>query len=71
MREQFAWFENVRVASDRTLALHCIVDGRKVPLPVAILHPDCALRERGDVGRLGVPMAWAVGWGLLPKQIRK
>src|SRR5205823_7507746 len=32
-----------------------VVAGRVVPLPVAILHPDCRLAADGDVGRLGVP----------------
>src|SRR3989442_8295812 len=34
-------------------------DGRIVPLPVAILHPDCRLAVSGDVGHLGVPRRWA------------
>ena len=62
----YVWFDGVRVESDGGYGVHCIVNGRRVPLPVAILHPDCTLRGHGDVGRLGVPRAWAVGWGLMP-----
>jgi hypothetical protein len=65
MRERYVWFDRVRVASDSVLALHCIVNERKVPLPLALLHPECRLRKAGDVGRLGVPRAWAIGWGLV------
>ena len=60
----YVWFENVRVVGG-PLGLHCIVNGMEVPLPVVILHPECALRGDGDEGRLGVPAAWAIERGLL------
>jgi hypothetical protein len=41
-----------------------IVNGKRVPLPVTILHPDCMLEKVGDVGRLGVPLSWAREHGL-------
>jgi len=46
------------------MRLLCVVAGRVVPLPVAILHPDCRLAADGDVGRLGVPRRWAEERGL-------
>ena len=58
----YVWFENVRVFLDG-LQLMCRVDGKVVPLPVVLLHPDCTLD--GDVGRLGVPRQWAKDRGLV------
>ncbi len=59
----YLWFEGVHVFA-RDMRLLCAVDGRVVPLPVAILHPDCRLAADGDVGRLGVPRKWAEQRGL-------
>jgi len=59
----YLWFEGVHVFA-RDMRLLCAVDGRVVPLPVAILHPDCQLAADGDVGRLGVPRRWAEQQGL-------
>jgi hypothetical protein len=61
----YVWFEDCRVFLD-SLQLKCAVDGKIVPLPVLLLHPDCTLGEDGDVGRLGVPRRWAEQHGLLP-----
>ena len=47
------------------LQLMCAVAGRVVPLPVVILHPECALKAAGDRGRLGVPRWWARERGLV------
>lgn len=60
----FVWFDDVRVVLDGLQPM-CVVAGKTVPLPVIILHPDCALAEEGDVGRLGVPRQWAKEHGLL------
>ena len=60
----YVWFDNVRVFLDG-LQLMCAVDGKAVPLPIMILHPDCTLAGDGDVGRLGVPRQWAKDRGLL------
>jgi len=57
------WFDGVRVVAE-DMWLKCVVAGRVVPLPVAILHPDCRLAADGDVGRLGVPRRWAEERGL-------
>ena len=59
----YLWFEGVHVFV-RYMRLLCAVYGRVVPLPVAILHPDCRLAADGDVGRLGVPRKWAEQRGL-------
>jgi len=67
MNGDYVWFDSVRVESDGIYGIHCIVNGTQVPLPIAILHPDCMLREPGDVGRLGVPRAWAIGFGISPR----
>ena len=56
---EYLWFEDVRVFT-QDMRLLCGVAGHVVPLPVAILHPDCRLAAAGDVGRLGVPKWWAV-----------
>jgi hypothetical protein len=55
----YVWFENVQVFT-QDMRLLCSVAGSVVPLPVVILHPDCALTTPGDVGRFGVPKWWAV-----------
>jgi hypothetical protein len=68
MSEQYVWFDGVRIASDGNVSLYCVMNGLKVPLPIGILHPDCTLRKPGDVGKLGVLLAWAVGWGLVPQR---
>ena len=60
----YVWFENVRVFL-RDFQLMCAVEGKVVPLPVVLLHPDCTLEADGDVGRLGVPRQWAKDRGLL------
>ena len=60
----YVWFDNVRVIL-RWPQLMCVVGEQAVPLPVAILHPDCTLRGHGDVGRLGVPRQWAIDRGLI------
>ena len=62
--QSYVWFDDVRVESDGHFGIHCIVNGKQVPLPIAILHRNCRLRKPGDVGRLGVPVAWAMGFGL-------
>ncbi len=36
----YMWFDGCRVFSE-DMRLLCAVDGHTVPLPVAILHPDC------------------------------
>jgi hypothetical protein len=54
----YVWFENCHVFS-KDMRLLVAWDGRIVPLPVAILHPDCRLAA--SVGRLGVPRRWASG----------
>ena len=59
----YVWFENARVVGTIS-ALHLEVNGRRVPFPVILLHPDCTLRGLGDVGRLGVPESWARQYGL-------
>ena len=59
----YMWFDGCRVFSE-DMRLLCAVDGHTVPLPVAILHPDCMLRGPGDAGRLGVPRKWAEQRGL-------
>jgi len=59
----YVWFEGGRVYAEN-MRLLCAVDGHTVPLPVAILHPDCTLRGPGDTGRLGVPRKWAEQRGL-------
>ena len=63
--EHYAWFENVRVELAAPLSLECIVYGKRVPLPVALLHPECQLRGDGDTGWLGVPLWWATEHGLV------
>lgn len=63
--ERYIWFDDVRVETV-DYDLRCIVNGRPVPLPRVILHPDCTLKHPGDVGRLGVPVRWAIEHGLLP-----
>lgn len=60
------WFDDARVESSLLDGLRCIVNGTRVPLRVVILHPDCTLRGAGDVGRLGVPVQWAIEHGLVP-----
>jgi len=62
-RGGYLWFNGVRVFAE-DMRLLCVVAGRVVPLPVAILHPDCRLAADGDVGRLGVPRKWAEQRGL-------
>jgi len=62
-RGGYLWFNGVRVFAE-DMRLLCVVGGRLVPLPVAILHPDCRLAADGDVGRLGVPRRWAEQQGL-------
>ena len=62
-RGGYVWFDGVRVFAE-DMRLLCVVGGRLVPLPVAILHPDCRLAADGDVGRLGVPRRWAEQQGL-------
>jgi len=59
----YLWFEDVRVVAEN-MRLLCVVAGHVVPLPVAILHPDCRLGADGDAGRLGVPRWWAEQQGL-------
>ena len=62
----YVWFDGVRVEHRANeLGLCCVVNGKTVPLPVVILHPDCKLEQAGDVGRLGVPVGWALERGLL------
>jgi hypothetical protein len=60
----YVWFDDCRVFLDG-LQLMCAVDGKVVPLPVVLLHPDCTLEADGDVGRLGVPRQWARDRGLV------
>jgi len=60
----YVWFDDVRVFL-RDWQLMCAVDGKVVPLPVLLLHPDCTLSGDGDVGRLGVPRQWAKDRGLV------
>ena len=60
----YVWFEDCRVFLDG-LQLMCAVDGKVVPLPVVLLHPDCTLAGDGDMGRLGVPRQWAKDRGLV------
>src|SRR5437016_9344299 len=62
----YVWFENCHVFS-KDMRLLVAWDGRIVPLPVAILHPDCRLAASGDVGRLGVPRRWAEQRELIPR----
>lgn len=66
MDTRYVWLDRVRVQSDGIFSVYCLVGARRVPLPFAILHPDCTLREVGDVGALGVPEHWAILYGLLP-----
>ena len=61
----YLWFDGVRVFAE-DMRLLCVVAGRVVPLPVALLHPDCRLAADGDVGCLGVPRRWAEERGLRP-----
>jgi hypothetical protein len=63
----YVWFDNVRVEG-RPDGLFCYVNGRRLPLPVVILHPDCKLSGNGDVGRLGVPAGWAIERGLVERE---
>ena len=60
----WCWFEEAHVLR-WNLQLMCLVAGRVVPLPVVILHPECALKAAGDRGRLGVPRWWARERGLV------
>jgi hypothetical protein len=60
----FVWFDGVTVVAG-DIAPQCLVGEKLVPLPVAILHPDCLLASPGDVGALGVPFNWAVERGLI------
>lgn len=62
--ESYVWFEDVHIFLDGR-QLMCAVGGKTVPLPVVILHPECTLGGAGDVGRLGVPSAWAKDRGLV------
>ncbi|HWP66540.1 MAG TPA: hypothetical protein VNO26_11555 [Candidatus Limnocylindria bacterium] len=64
--DEYVWFDDVRVVGDG-FELQCIVNGKQVPLPVVILHPDCKLAKPGDVGRLGVPAVWAAERALIPR----
>src|SRR5678815_4585236 len=65
---RYVWFDRVVVVRSPTgLSCECIVDDKRVPLPVAILHPDCRLEKAGDTGRLGVPEFWAKEFGLIPE----
>ena len=64
-RGGYLWFDGVRVFAE-DMRLLCVVAGRVVPLPVALLHPDCRLAADGDVGCLGVPRRWAEERGLRP-----
>jgi hypothetical protein len=57
--DYYVWFDDVHVVIANPMRLMCDVAGRRVPLPTAVLHPDCTLRQDGDVGRLGVPRWWA------------
>ena len=59
----YVWFDNACVVGS-LLSLQVEVAGRRVPFPLILLHPDCTLREPGDVGRLGVPLSWARQHGL-------
>ena len=65
-QDGYVWFENVRVGTSMFDGLYCFVGGKRVPLHVMILHPDCKLACPGDVGHLGVPVWWAIARGLLP-----
>ena len=60
---EYVWFDDARVVA-ADVELFVVVDGRILPLPIVILHPDCALTGDGDVGRLGVPRWWAKERGL-------
>lgn len=62
--DDYVWFENARVVGS-TFALKIEVSGRAVPFPLLLLHPECALRGLGDVGRFGVPVSWAKQHGLV------
>ena len=59
----YVWFDNAKVVG-QPFSLMVEVNGNRVPLPVAILHPDCTLRGIGDKGPLGVPETWARDQGL-------
>ncbi len=48
-RGGYLWFNGVRVFAE-DMRLLCVVAGRVVPLPVAILHPDCRLAADGMSG---------------------
>jgi hypothetical protein len=64
--ERYMWFEDVSVQGSLLDGLCCIVNGQRVPLPLVMRHPDCTLEQAGDVGRLGVPVSWAIEHGLVP-----
>ena len=65
---RYVWFDGVEIIhSEASLNPHCVVNEILVPLPIMILHPDCKLRKAGDKGRLGVPKAWAIGFGLISR----
>lgn len=61
--DHYVWFENARVVGS-PFALKVEVSGQAVPFPLLLLHPECALRGLGDVGRFGVPVSWAKQHGL-------
>jgi hypothetical protein len=61
---RYVWFERaVVVRSEAGFGCECLVDGKRVPLPAAILHPDCTLEKIGDEDRFGVPEFWAIEHG--------
>jgi hypothetical protein len=59
----YIWLDGARVVGS-FLVQHVEVQGRRVPFPAGILHPDCTLQGIGDTGRLGVPEWWARQEGL-------
>jgi hypothetical protein len=62
----YVWFDQAEVVrSELGFTPECLVNGKRVPLPVAILHRECRLEKVGDKGTLGVPTWWAVQHGLI------
>lgn len=67
---RYVWFDRAVVVHSQTgFGCECVVDGRRVPLPVAMVHPDCTLGQAGDAGPLGVPEWWAIEHGLIAEPI--
>ena len=61
---EYVWFDDARVVAADLELFSSSWTAVSLPLPIVILHPDCALTGDGDVGRLGVPRWWAAERGL-------